>query len=392
MNPEIMFEFTLKTHLKMGAGCAKMLHSDLFELGFKRIGIVVDVHAAKTHYIRTLLKSLQKSRKLKAIIWFYNLQGEPDYDSLDRVKLLFLDAHLQTKVDCFVGIGGGSVMDFAKGLSTLVVNHGPAIQYRGFPREVEPSLPTVTIPTVAGTGSEITYNASFIDWEGKKKMGINTHYNFPVLSYLDPLCTVSCPLEPTVSSAVDSLVHTIESYTATKASSLTKALSRAAFPYIFNSLSHIRNNLKDLHLRADLQYGSCLAGMSLMNSGSGPAAALSYPLGVHFKVSHGIAGGFFLPHIVHFNVERGFDYSDLYDSISTSNTLLSKRQKNRLFSKKLFILLKKVGVSTRLGKFGVNNMNVAILINEIEGLEGAFAQNSIPYTTEDGKRLVYSLL
>ena len=121
---------------------------------------------------------------------------------------MFLDRSGMPVTDCFIGIGGGKRYRFCKGLSTIVVNPGKAVQYKGFPVKINLSLPTIAIPTTAVTGSEVTFNAVFTDNDQKKKLGINTRNNYPALAILDPLFTVNSPMSVTVSSGTDALAHT----------------------------------------------------------------------------------------------------------------------------------------------------------------------------------------
>ena len=386
------FEFNLRTKTHFGVGLATKLGEYLEALSFGRIGIIIDSSVRKTDYGKKVLESVEKRKFDTVKVWAYDLGAEPDYDSLDRVKPTFMSKNSTPSVDCFVGIGGGSVIDFAKGLATLVVNPGKAIEYRGFPKEINPSLPTIAVPTTAGTGSEVTYNAVFTDLADKKKLGINTMHNFPVLAILDPNLTLSCPKSVTVSSGMDALVHTLESYAARGSNPLTKVFARGAFRLIFNSLSNVLSNPKNITIRANLQLGAYLASISLMNSGSGPAGALSYPLGVHFHVPHGYAGGVFLPHIIKFNVKKGYDYSELYDLIENADKSKRKEEKNHLFSQKLLELCDSLGIPSSLKNFGVNKNNIDILLKETENLGKAFAQNPIPFSVEDGKKLLMEMI
>ena len=386
------FEFNLKTKTKFGAGQALGLGKYLKELHFKRIGIIVDSGISNLKYTKEILKSVQREGFNKIKVWEYNLGTEPDYDSLDRIKLIFLDKKAKPLVDCFVGIGGGSAIDFAKGLATLMTNSGKAIKYRGFPTNINPSLPTIALPTTAGTGSEVTYNAAFINWKDKKKLGINTMHNFPVLAILDPHLTLSCPKSVTVSSGVDALVHILEGYVARESSCLARIFAKGGFQLIFNNLSKVLNNPKNLEIRQNLQLGAYFGGLTLLGSGGGPIGALSYSLGVHFKVPHGIAGGVFLPHIVEFNVKNGYDYSELYDLIEGADKSLDRKEKNQLFSEKLFKLSKKIGIPSTLKDFNVNEQNIDILLHETENLGRAFAQNPVPFSVEEGKKLLLKLI
>ncbi len=386
------FEFNLRTKAKFGAGEALNLGKYLKELSFKRIGVILDSGISDLKYTKDILENIKKEGFEKIKPWVYNLKGEPDYDSLDRIKLIFLDKNSKPLVDCFVGIGGGSVIDFTKGLATLMVNLGEARQYRGFPIDINPSLPTIALPTTAGTGSEVTFNAVFIDLNEKKKLGINTKYNFPALAILDPILTLSCPKAVAVSSGIDALVHNLEGYVSKKTDSLTKIFAEEGFKLIFNNLPKVISSPKNLEIRFSLQLGAYLGGLTLLGSGGGPTGALSYALGVHFKVPHGLAGGVFLPYIVEHNVKNGYDYSKLYDLIEGADKSLNKKKKSQIFSGKLFNLWKKLGVPSNLKDFGVNKENLKVLLGEVENYEKAFEQNPTPFSVEDGKKLLLKLI
>jgi len=385
-------EFNLKTRTIFGQESALSLPNYLKEMNLKKLGIIVDSGVLNTDYVKKILENIKNENFEKVYIWEYDLKSEPDYDSLDRIKTRFLDSNLKPTVDCFIGIGGGSVIDFAKGLSTLVVNYGNALNYRGFPKNIIPSLPTIALVTTIGTGSEVTYNAVFIDKEAKKKLGINTMHNFPALAVLDPNLTLSCPNSVISSSGMDALTHTLESYVATKANPLTRIFAENAFNLIFNNLLKVLEVPGDLESRSKLQLGAYLAGISLMNSGSGVAGALSYSLGVHFGVPHGIAGALYLPHVVDFNIQKGYDYSRLCDLIDGVDKSLAKEEKNRIFGNKLFELGRRLNVPDTLRYFGVDESNLNILLKEAENLDKAFAQNPIPFTVEDGKQLLIKLI
>jgi len=386
------FEFNLRTKTRFGANTSLNLGKYLKEFSFKKIGIIVDPAIVDLSIFKKILKKIDDEHFDTVKIWKYNLGEEPDYDSLDRIKVRFLDKNKEPLVDCFVGIGGGSVIDFAKGLATLATNSGPARNYRGFPSDLNPPLPTIAVPTTAGTASEVTYYAVFIDKKIKKKLGINTMKNFPVLSILDPLLTVSCPKSVTVSTGMDAVVHTLEGYSNVHSNFFTKMFARNAFKLLFNNLSIVLNKPQDVDIRANILFGSYLAGISFMNSGAGPAHVLGYPLNSHFNVPHGISGAVFLPHVIKHNVEKGYNYGELYDLIDNVDPSANRKMKNTLFSEKIFELCEKLDVSSSLRVFGVNEKNVEILLKKTEGLDNVFAQNPVPFSVKDGKRLILKMM
>lgn len=385
------FEFNLRTKTKFGAGEALNLGKYLKEMSFKRIGIVVDSGVKESDYVKKIIEGIKKEKFQAIKIWNYNLKAEPDYDSLDKIKKLFIK-NKKPLVDCFVGIGGGSVLDFAKGLSTLVVNPGPSRKYRGFPKDIKPSLPTIALPTTAGTGSELTFNASFIDWKQGKKMGINTLYNYPALAILDPNFILSCPKPIAVSAGADILVHVMEGYMAKDSNILTRIFASQGFKLAFNNLTKAIENPKNIEAKAKLQLAAYFGGLTLLGSAGGPTGALSYPLGVIFRVPHGIAGGVFLPHIVRYNAEKGYDFSELYDLIEGVDKALSKKEKSLAFSDKLSKMFKKIGVPANLKELGVNKGNLDLLLKEAENFEKVFNQNPIPLSVKEVKNLLSKLI
>ena len=359
-------DFEVKTHLKFGDGEAYNIPKHMKELGYKKPLIILDKNVHRQHGFN-ILKNFDNN--VKYMLYFF---GEPTYELLEKFREKTKD------VDCIIGIGGGSVIDFSKGLALLSTNNKAAIEYRGFPEKINKPLPVIAVPTTAGTGSEVTYNAVFTDTTTNKKLGINTKLNFPILSILDPSIISSSPKKVLISTGMDGLVHSIESFSANKANIVTKPLSVTAFEYILSSLQNIDRANKEVV--SSLMIGSYFAGIALMNSGSGPTGALSYILGANFNVPHGIAGATFLPHVIKHNESKGFNYK----------LLLSL---NRELSEIVFDLCAKLGINNfSLKQFGVTYKNIDILLKATETLQPAFNQNPVPFTVDDAKKLLRSII
>jgi alcohol dehydrogenase class IV len=227
--------------------------------------------------------------------------AEPDYDYLEQCREQLQGCAQQ--LQGLVGVGGGSTLDLTKALSVLLTNPGPAISYRGFNLIQQDGIPVIALPTTAGTGAEVTPNAVFTDRREQRRLGINTPRYVPTLALLDPLLTVTCPRSVTVASGIDALMQSIESFTSIHATSVSRMFSRQAFALVFQALPRVVHELEDVILRGQLQLGAYYSGIALMNASSGPAGALSYPLGVHFHVPHGLAHAVAEPTIVQWNVE-----------------------------------------------------------------------------------------
>lgn len=373
------FDFRVPTRVSFGAGVSEQLSRIVEAEGWSSIGVVVDGNLASHSSIDGLLSRIETNDRDVIVEWFE--AAEPTYDMLEQVRLRFADHALQ----CMVGIGGGSTLDTAKAMAVLVHNREPAIAYRGFDRMTEPVLPIVAIPTTAGTGSEVTPNASFVDTDEMRKMGINGEAVRPAHALLDPVLTTSCPRNPTVSAGADSIVHAVEAYVAKKSTPLARLFAREGFRRVYRSLPVVVKEPTDLPARSEVMYGAFLSGLALMHSGTGPAAAMSYPLGVRFGVPHGFAGAVFLPAVAGWNVERGVTgYAELYNALADdTEEELPPPEAAARFPEALRRLWTELRLPLTLEEVGVSAEDVEVLIKETLELRAALEQNPVPFTRSE---------
>ncbi len=379
--------FVMKTETVMADGIAKELPDYLAAHGWSRIGLVVDRGLFDSNeYARDIVEMLQQ--QLESVVLLISEMPEPTYDYLDREKAPFQACEL----DCFVGIGGGSTLDLTKGLATLTTNPGPAIEYRGFGKVKSVPLPVVALPSTAGTGSEVTPYAVFIDTAANWKFGINTEYNYPRLALYDPKLLDSCPDSVFASAGMDAMTHTLESFVARNATVVSRCFSRQAFKLLFPNLRKVAEGDRSTAVKLNLLLGSGCAGIALMNSGAGPAGALSYPLGVYFNVPHGLAGSVFLPKVIEYNVENGYDrYDELYDLIFEEPGL-SACEKSVRFGREIKQLSDALGIPTALHGFGVKSQSDAkFIVDNSMQLKPAFEQNPVEFAEPQIERIVYAL-
>ena len=206
------------------------------------------------------------------------------------------------KYDLILGLGGGSSMDIASVASVMCTNPGTVQDYLGVNLVKNPGIPTILIPTTAGTGAEATPNAILTDTEAKLKKAVVSPYILPRVAIVDPLLTLSMPPTVTSSSGIDALTHAIETYTSNNATILSELFSKEAIIRIGRSLRTAVANGNNLEARYDMSIGSLYAGIAITNAGVTAVHALAYPLGGQFNVAHGIANGLLLPYVMEFNV------------------------------------------------------------------------------------------
>jgi alcohol dehydrogenase len=310
-------------------------------LGFESGLLLVDANVSSHFRVSEILTNL-KSKGFKVDIHEISLSGEPTYDDLDR-ELKSLPSH---EPDFILSIGGGSLLDLSKGISVLMTNGGPGINYRGMHKVPKPGIPLVLFPTTAGTGTEMTWTASFIDSNSGIKMGINGDNMFPKIAVLDPMLLVGAPKNVLMSSALDVLVHAIEAVTSRMSSPFTVSLGTVAVKRVLENLApslHPEPSLECLEL---LQLAAAEAGLAMLNSSGGPASGISYPLGVHYKVPHGFAGGLLLPAVIEENISMGYQGYSVFEE---------ENKGGRAFLEKIERLFLQIGAPSNFKTWGFDS-------------------------------------
>lgn len=372
------FSFMLRTDLRFGAGEASKLAEHVRTFGWKRVALVLDPGPAATAVWQSIEQALEAEATVAARLVTTGI--EPTYDYLDEARQPFMNQ----QIDGFIIVGGGSTLDLGKALSLLVTNTAPAIEYRGFNLAKNPGPAIIAIPTTAGTASEVTPNAVFTDTREQRKFGINTDLYIPKLVILDPVMTVSCPRSVTISSGMDAIVHAHESFVSKKATPITRMFATEAFRLLANALPRAVDAPDDIEQRGRVLLGSYLAGTALFNSSAGPAGAMSYPLGVHQKVPHGIAGAVFLPAVVQHNVDRGYtEYATLYALIEGMPPMADPGEASKAFARWMRELADRFDIPRTLDGFGFTRDSIDRFITQAQLLKGAFDMNPVPFTLDD---------
>ncbi len=215
-------------------------------------------------------------------------------------------------IDLIVAVGGGSAMDCAKGINFLLTNGGRMADYRGHDKATKPMLPSVGVPTTSGTGSEAQSYALITDASSHMKMACGDKKAAFRVCVLDPELTVSQPPGVTAVTGIDAIAHAVESFVCTKANPLSRMCSRAAWEYLAPNFETVLKEPNNLTARAAMQLGAHLAGMAIEAAMLGVCHSCANPLTAHYGMTHGVAIGLMLPHVVRFNaVVAGDWYAEL---------------------------------------------------------------------------------
>ena len=336
------FNFELLTNVISGPNSINSVYQFLKEKNYKKIGLILDKNLYKnSNYVKIFLKQFRKKKILNKILFFHGI-NEPTYQHLD-LAVDELRSKRNNEFDCLIAIGGGSAIDFAKGIATLLKNSGSGLKYRGFPKNLNPSIPLIAIPSTTGTGAELAYNAVFIDLKSKIKLGINSKNNYPKLSILDPKITANSPKNVTLNSSLGALIRSIDTMFNKRATKISAMFSENSFKLLFNNLPKVLKQSDNLEYWSNMQWGAYLSIAALLNSFNGPAAAVAYFLSTNYNVPQGLGYAISGTYFFERNHEKGFhEYSKLFDLIEKkpSKRKLSKIEKSKFVIRSLVKILK----------------------------------------------------
>jgi len=203
--------------------------------------------------------------------------------------------------DLLVGLGGGSSMDCAKGINFLVSCGGRMQDYQGRGTATGPLLPSLAVPTTAGTGSETQSFALITDSSTGLKMACGDPRAAFRAVILDVELTLTQPAEVAALTGVDAVSHAVESLVSTAATPASRMLSRESWRLLATNLPRVLADGSDLAAREAVQLAAAWAGLAIENSMLGAAHSLANPLTAAHGVVHGQAVGLMLPHVVRFN-------------------------------------------------------------------------------------------
>ena len=289
-------EFFHATKVISGAGSVSMTGEEAVRLGAKKALIITDSFLAASPICGKVTDSL-KEAGIPYII-YDKVRPNPRTTDCDET----CELAKAEQVDLLIGLGGGSSMDQAKTTAALVTNGGKCVEwdYVEIPHKM---LPTICIPTTAGTGSEVTFCAVITDEEKKYKMTVMDLYNLrPDVAIADPELLLSLPPSLTASTGVDALTHAIEAYTCKVSQPITDALALHAISLIGKYLVTAVENGGDLEARTGMLNASLMAGAAFINSNVGAVHAISETIGAWYDTPHGVANSIFLPYIMEYNI------------------------------------------------------------------------------------------
>ncbi len=350
------FEFELRTRIVFGEGALLRLGDLARDLRFTRTLIVSDPGIVATGQVARAVSILESVDI--ASVSFHDFDANPDTRMVEAGRAVAAEA----RIDSIVALGGGSSLDCAKGINFVLTNGGTMRDYWGSGKAAQPMLPSIGIPTTAGTGSEAQSYAIISDAETHVKMACGDPKAAFRVAILDPALTISQPRQVTAVAGYDAISHAVESYVTSKRTPISDLFARDAWRLLEGHYERVLAEPDDVVARGAMLLGAHEAGIAIEQSMLGATHACANPLTAHHGTVHGIAIAVMLPHVVRWNAEHvGNRYRRLLMGRTQGSASAVEATQGSELAWRLEELRRAGGLPATLGEIGVPRENLPVL-------------------------------
>ena len=295
------YEFQNSSKILSGEFALENIPSELNMLGAKKVLILSDKTLEKIGTLQVVIDAIS-TKDIEIVGKYTEIPPDSSIEIINEITKLYK----QLDCDSIVAVGGGSVIDTAKGVRmTLSQQKENILELVGCEMiNYGNHIPFVAIPTTSGTGSEATLVAVILDKARNMKMEFISYFLLPDVSVLDPRMTLSLPAKTTASTGMDALCHAIEAYTCLQKNPMSDAYAISAIEIIRDNLIKAVENGNDKKVRLAMANASLMAGVSFSNSMVGVIHAIGHAIGGVSHVPHGDAMSILMPHCMKFNKDK----------------------------------------------------------------------------------------
>jgi len=304
--PHEVGDYEPQTRVVFGPGKIDCVGELAAETGGRRVLVVTDPHIVAVGHVARAISSLRSAR-LEPFV-FDRVDENPTTRHVDACTAFAREA----RIDLIVGLGGGSSMDCAKGCNFLLTNGGRMHDYWGVGKAAKPMLPMIAAPTTAGTGSEAQSFALIADEVTHQKMACGDKKAACRVAILDPQLAATMPVSVAAATGIDAISHAVETSVTTRRNSVSQMFSREAWRLLAANFTASLGEPDNPDARGAMLLGAHFAGAAIENSMLGATHACANPLTATYGITHGVAIGVMLPHVIRFNMPiAAADYADL---------------------------------------------------------------------------------
>jgi alcohol dehydrogenase class IV len=372
-----IYQYNFPTTIRFGAGTSKELGDYLIKNNLLKPLMVTDVTVSQLDFFKEIVNDLK--RKNISIEIFSEIHKNPVKSDVYKGT----DLYDQAKRDSVIGIGGGAALDVARAIVLRVNHREDLFKYDdliGGDVYVTNDVPHfITIPTTAGTGSEVGRSAIIADDETHQKKILFSPRLLAKIVFADPLLTMELPPFITAATGMDALTHNMEAYLAKMPHPLCEGIALEGISLINDSLEKAVNK-PDLESRSKMLIAS-LMGAVAFQKGLGVVHSLAHPLSSLLDTHHGLANAVNIPYGMEFNI-AGFE--NKFKRIA--RTLELEDETGEAVVRYLFELNSNINIPHKLSVIGVKQEHVETLA-DLAIADFAHPNNPKPVSREDFRNL-----
>jgi len=331
-----------------GRGCLEELPDHVRRIADGPVLIVTDKGLVKAGVVERVTDELARA-DIVATVWD-EAEPEPPTVSVDACA----QAIRQADPAVVLGLGGGSAMDTSQIAACVVTNGGKAEDWIGVEVLRQPGVPTISIPTTAGTASEVTGNAVMVLPDRSNKLTVVSPFIYPQTALIDPALTASVPPHITAATGMDTFCHAAESFITRRATQHTRQPSSDALRRTLEFLPRAVADGTDREARDQRAYACLQAGYSLANAGVILVHGLAHAIGARARIPHGVANTVCLLPVMRLAAERNPALmAELAEPLGVTADVTGKAERAQAAVGVMERLVEQVGLPTRLREVGV---------------------------------------
>lgn len=382
-----VFAFRIPAQITLGPGAADTVGSEAKRLGARHALLVVDPVLQRLGVADQVVKSLDKEGVPTTS------HSEIEYEPSAAGVSGALDTGRSAGCDLVVALGGGSALDIGKVVSMLLGNAGQLEDYLGIGLVPHRGVPSILLPTTAGTGAEITPNALFYIPARRVKEAVVSPHIIPDVAIVDPLLTVSAPPAVTAATGVDALCHAVEAYTSANASPFTDPYALEAIRLIATHLRTAYRTGEDVGARDGMARASMMAGIAIGNAGTNAVHALAYPLQGQHRITHGVANSLLLPYVLDFNTAASFQkFATVAEAMGEQVAGLAPEAAAKRAAAAARTLSRDVKIPQRMSEVGIRPEHLGDLVDGAMKVTRLLNNNPRPVRPEDARAIYEAAL
>ncbi len=377
-----IYQYNFPTTIRFGAGSSKELGDYLLKHGLKRPLIATDPTVAQLGFFSEIV-DLLKAKGISVEV-FSDIHKNPVKSDVYKGS----DAFDENDRDSIIGIGGGAALDVARAIVLRIHHREDLFKYDdlvGGDVFVTNDVPHfITIPTTAGTGSEVGRSAIIADDVTHQKKILFSPKLLAKIIFADPMLTMELPPFITAATGMDALTHNMEAFLAKTPHPICEGIALEGISLIHKSIDKAVNK-PDLESRSNMLIASMMGAIAFQK-GLGVVHSLAHPLSALLDTHHGLANAVNIPYGMEFNID-GFEGK--FRRIA--RTLDLKEETGAAVVKYLFDLNTRIQVPHKLSAIGVRREHIETL-SDLAFSDFAHPNNPKPVSREDFKQLYLKAL